>query len=407
MKKNYAVFLGGIFTNHQTKLINENSIGMIQHSADSLQNKLISGFDSNLSSGILVINLPFVSSYPKFFKKLLFPGSNSLIGNRSKVIGYSFINLFGIKFISRTFSSFLGLISHTGHGEKIVFIYSPHIPFIIAGSMLKIIKPSTKICLILPDLLEFIEGSNKLLTNIKKFESIIFNKLVKNFDFYVILTKMMAVKLKIDPIKAIVIEGIASHTDHNSHPDKQDNKTETRSFLYTGYIAKRYGIIDLINAFSNIKDQKIELWLCGEGDCKDFIKNAAIQDKRIKYFGQVPREKALELQKGATILINPRTPDGEFTKYSFPSKIMEYMASGRPVLMHKLDGIPNEYDPYYLSPDACDANSLRRCMEMALSLNDDELNALGEKAKQFVLSEKNPKKQTQKILNFVFDTKND
>ena len=38
--------------------------------------------------------------------------------------------------------------------------------------------------------------------------------------------------------------------------------------------------------------------------------------------------------------VNPRQNNEEFTKYSFPSKTMEYLASGVPVVAYKLDGIP-------------------------------------------------------------------
>ena len=48
----------------------------------------------------------------------------------------------------------------------------------------------------------------------------------------------------------------------------------------------------------------------------------------------------------ATLLINPRFSNEEYTKYSFPSKNMEYMASGTPILTTKLPGMPKEYYEY-------------------------------------------------------------
>ena len=60
------------------------------------------------------------------------------------------------------------------------------------------------------------------------------------------------------------------------------------------------------------------------------------QDKRIHFGGVIPLSEVIEKEIQATILINPRPVDQEFTKYSFPSKIMEYMSSGTPVLTTKL-----------------------------------------------------------------------
>ena len=87
----------------------------------------------------------------------------------------------------------------------------------------------------------------------------------------------------------------------------------------------------------------VELWICGSGDAKDIIEDEAQKDSRIKYFGLVDSQTALKMQHQATILVNPRTSDGEYTKYSFPSKNMEYMVSGTPVLTTDLPGMPKEH----------------------------------------------------------------
>lgn len=58
------------------------------------------------------------------------------------------------------------------------------------------------------------------------------------------------------------------------------------------------------------------------------------------------------MQQQATLLVNPRKGHEEYTKYSFPSKTMEYMASGTPTIMYKLPGLPIEYEEYLvLLPD--------------------------------------------------------
>ena len=71
-------------------------------------------------------------------------------------------------------------------------------------------------------------------------------------------------------------------------------------------------------------------------------------NEKIKYFGVIDFESILLRQKNTDLLINPRPSIDEYTKYSFPSKIMEYMASGTPVLTTKLSGIPMEYYDYYI-----------------------------------------------------------
>ena len=57
----------------------------------------------------------------------------------------------------------------------------------------------------------------------------------------------------------------------------------------------------------------------------------------------MPKSEIADLQTRCDVLINPRPADGEYTKYSFPSKTMEYLLSGSKVVMHRLDGIGEEY----------------------------------------------------------------
>ena len=60
----------------------------------------------------------------------------------------------------------------------------------------------------------------------------------------------------------------------------------------------------------------------------------------------MPKSEISDLQTRCDVLINPRPAEGEYTKYSFPSKTMEYLLSGSKVVMHRLDGIGDEYYKY-------------------------------------------------------------
>jgi len=134
---------------------------------------------------------------------------------------------------------------------------------------------------------------------------------------------------------------------------------------------------------------------------KDEIINAAEKDSRITFYGYVSKEKASELQQKATVLVNPRQNNDEFTKYSFPSKTMEYMASGKPVIMYKLDGIPAEYDEFLFYPASDSAKSLAESITNICEKTSEERFKLGERARNFVLNEKNGSKQAEKILGLI------
>ena len=117
--------------------------------------------------------------------------------------------------------------------------------------------------------------------------------------------------------------------------------------------------------------------------------------------GCVRNSEIVEMQRKATLLINPRPSDEEFCKYSFPSKTIEYMASGTPVLMTRLPGVPAEYFEYvYIINDetvegVCDA--LRR----VLAQPEDELTRFGLAAREFVAENKGCATQCERIIDFL------
>ena len=114
----------------------------------------------------------------------------------------------------------------------------------------------------------------------------------------------------------------------------------------------------------------------------------------------MPEEMFRVMQK-ARLLINPRPSTLPLSRYSFPSKTFEYMASGTPVLMTKLPSLPEEYCPYlYLFEDES-IDGFARTLENVLSLSDDELNEMGRRARLFIKEQKNSDAQVKKIIDFI------
>ena len=150
-----------------------------------------------------------------------------------------------------------------------------------------------------------------------------------------------------------------------------------------------------------IKNADIKLYICGDGDAREEIIKLSRVDGRINYLGLVKREHALLYQKNAMLLVNPRTPEGAFTKYSFPSKIMEYLASGVPTLMYRLPGIPTEYYDYCYAVEETGIEYLSDALEKVINISEEQRRSKGDLARKFILSKKCPKVQTKKIVDLI------
>ena len=399
------VFLGGLFAEQQKKFIGDHSRGVMQTAAHVFQSNLLEGLDAVLDDEVELINLPFVGSYPLRFDRLYFPSCEGQFRERTRVIGVGFCNLVAVKHISRFFSAFAALFRIKRNVPDVILIYSMHLPFILAATIARrFFCHTTKICLVVPDLPEYMSDQSGYVYKIlKKIDTSLMNFCLSSVDCYVLLTDAMSEKLAIRENDYIVVEGVVGSLSSNAVVTSR----RPGIIFYSGTLASRYGICEFIEQFMSAPNRSWELWICGEGDSKEYIVEATTKDPRVKYLGQLPREKVLEIQATATILINPRPPEGEYTKYSFPSKIMEYMVSGRPVVMHRLEGVPEEYFDYCYTPAGHDAKALMECLQRVLELPQYELDEMARRARSFVFNNKSSVAQALKIKIFLLEKINE
>lgn len=224
-------------------------------------------------------------------------------------------------------------------------------------------------------------------------------KYLNNFDCYVFLTEQMNNVINHKNRPYIVMEGLV---DSNIAPtNTKCDSSNLRSILYAGGLHERYGLKTLVEAFRKTECANYRLILYGSGPYVQEIIEHSKRDNRIEYRGVVPNNEVLQAEKQATLLVNPRPTDEEFTKYSFPSKNMEYMSVGRPLLTTKLPGMPEEYYNYvYIFEDET-INGFVSTIKELLSKPEIELSKKGEDAQRWVLKEKNNIVQSKRILGLV------
>ena len=166
---------------------------------------------------------------------------------------------------------------------------------------------------------------------------------------FILLTEQMNEVINLNKMPYVVIEGCS---DSKMNDLKNVEKNKKRIVLYSGKLSEKFGIKLLIEALKKIKQDDVELWIYGDGEAKDYVKEEAQKSNKIIYKGLVSNREVVEAQMQATLLINPRPTNQQYTKYSFPSKDIEYMASGTPMLTTILPGMPKEYCDYvYLIKD--------------------------------------------------------
>lgn len=364
----------------------------------TFQEALLSGLDEYYPD-MKVISSAYMSAYPKN-KKIYFGKQHfSHKGNTEK--RDVFTGLFNLPII-KEISKFHRIRKELKKSiimdeENVVICYETHTPFLLAIASLR--KKLSKTCLIVPDLPDFMSGRKSWwYLWAKKIDKKLIDLAMKSFDCFALFSLHMKEHLKIDNKPWVRLEGIYKDNINIGEVEKETFKT----ILYTGNLGERTGIKDLLDAFKMIESQDYRLWIRGNGDgMKQEILRRQKEDCRIVYFEPMSKEDVLRLQKRATVLVNPIRPSQLQTRYFFPSKTMEYLASGTPTIMYKLDCLPEEYYQHVYFVEKETVESLRDKLVEICDKDDSELGAWGQYARRFILSEKNPVKQAGKIYELL------
>lgn len=396
----------GVYADENEAELLENTKGCAEQSANIFQKKIINGLKQNNYS-YKIISAPFIGAFPIKYKKMKFSGfSNS----QSEYQYVNFNNIWGIKNLSRANAMKKAIkeyLSKESEEHFQIWVYCAHTPFLEAAVYAKKLKPKSKICFIVPDLPQYMnlnEGYRTVYDFAKTFDIKKMYKYIAEVDSFVLLTESMKDVLNVGKRPYIVSEGMVDELPNPNNVHKAKDVGLVR-ILYTGKLNVKFGIKDLVDAFTKISNPEYRLVLCGDGDAREYVTNAAAKDSRIEYKGQVPAAKAKEYINSADILVNPRPNNEEYTKYSFPSKTIDYLLSGKPVISFLLDGMPKEYEKFIVKLDSFKNFELaiKECYN-----NDERKNAFFEYAAENLYSKKvinRISKMSEEIRN-IDDTHN-
>lgn len=400
MDKEY-VFLSLMIPQDLAENVRANAVNQMAEAANVLEHNLMRGFTKNLSIAPKVMNILPIGSYPQYYKKPFIGKSKFRMCGRDDNENLAFCNIKVIRnySIERTVYRRLNSYCKKKGGEIVLCIYSDCLGFLKAAAKIKKKYPKVLVCNVIADLPGMSNLSEKKSFLLKWYiarKAAGAMRYLAHVDCFALLTEQMADYLHIQKPYCIV-EGIATETALL----RQEKQNNNKIILYAGTLHRRFGILNLVEAFGLIDDLDYRLVICGAGDSEKEIRMVAKEDSRIIFLGQLPREKVLEWQKKATVLVNPRPNNEEYTKYSFPSKIMEYLSSGIPVVAYKLDGIPDEYDKFIQYVNGDSVECLKEKLMEICELSASRYEEIGNAGREFVLEKKNCIIQTAKIIKMI------
>ena len=384
-----VIFLGLLFCEESLQKTIQTSKCGVQYAPHLFQKNLLEGFADMEDVDLHIINVPPTGSFPMNNKELF--SKSYQWGEQAKQIG--FVNLPVLKHfeqqgkILRACRKIIKESDETVH----VLIYSPYDPFLYVCNRLKQEFDNVKCSMILTDPIPGRGDLARFMNEkaVKKGDAIV--ESCNCFDSFVVLTKYLAESVCAGNRPWTITECVCDGNKEAATVSQQSKNT----VLYTGTLEKEYGILEMAKAFTLLENAQLRIY--GRGDAEEELKALSAQSENVKFFGFADHTVIEKERNGCDFLINPRRPTGTFTKYSFPSKTAEYMVSGKPVIMYKLEGVPDEYDQYLNYLSALEPEAIAKQLEAVFA---EDYAVLVEKAangRRFMQEYKCAKAQSEKI----------
>lgn len=403
-----VLFLGRFYPKGIVERIVEDTHGKVGFSNHNFEMSLINGFASLKDVNIRVLTAPMVYSFPHNNRNAFVRGIR-YVENDYSVRSIGFCNIAVLNIFTERWALTKAIRKEivAFEGDEITIVVNT--PSRLLSSALfkaidRIREKKIKTALIVPDIPECLVEMNGRLTMKDRLVKRLNKRnarLSQRYNKYVYLTDAMNDFYHADPKDYIVMEGLIDEKKVNQQSGRQETTNSKEIILYTGTLRRIFGVMSLINAFEKGNFKNAELWICGSGECAPEIEQKAKDNHDIKFYGLVSSEKALELQSKATILANPRGAEGRYTRYSFPSKTIEYLLAGKSVIMNRLPGIPEEYDKFIYYPDNESDEAWILKLNEIFALPASERNACNAAGKKYILTMKNAKVQCSRIVQLI------
>lgn len=188
-------------------------------------------------------------------------------------------------------------------------------------------------------------------------------ELGQTLDGYIVLTPKLNELYNIHGKPSVCIDGVSEI------PAKyEEQKINDKYIYFGGSLMKKYGVLNLIEAYKMLGREDIKLVICGHHLERDRLYKAIDGNENIMYLGPVSYEENLSLERYSVLAVNPRPTDPKIDLYSFPSKTLEYLANGCLTIAVENEMLQEHYGPCIIWSKTGSPEDLYETMRKALEL---------------------------------------
>ena len=365
------------------------------------------GFDRNVAVGLSEmvsvegISLFPIPSYPKF--RDLKQSTRTFNQGTFKCLVPWMLSLPIIKEYCYAYNAYREIKRRKKAGESYVILVSGLYRSLLRPALWIKKKYGVPIIAVVPDLPEqmilYRKDYSRLRTLLNKVDLFFSRKYRRGVDGFVELSVYMNPYANEKNKPFVIMDGLCNLELLDEVEAKP--AVEGKYIMYAGKVSSTFGTDKLVSAFLASKLTDYSLVICGDGDFAPELRKITESNPQIVFVGAVPHNTVVAMEKAATLLVEPRPSDTVIAKMSFPSKIIEYMASGTPVLVTNIPSFDDSYRQYQYRIEEESIEGIAKALTETLSLPEEALRQKGEAAKAFVLDNKTISKQCEKVINLI------
>ncbi len=378
---------------------------------NKMQLGIIKGLQYHYGEDVSVLTQYPIASFPNE-KRIHINAKKIKLIDDIQAIKVPFINIMIIKQITKIINTYR-LIKKWGKENndelKVVICYNafPEIALpVLWGS--KLVGAKT-VCLLADLPIDGVVKDSFFKKGARKLQYKSTRKNIREFDGIAPLNKN-AVKQYAPSSKYLVLDGGFDPVDlpitlcGGQWRNLSDN--EPIRVIYSGALTEYNGIRNLIEAAKLVKNPRFRLEIYGSGQLVDYVKKESSKDDRINYMGMVSSDEILKIQSQAALLVSSLLPDHPVTEVAFPSKIVEYLLSGTPVVSTKASGLGQDYLEHMFVFEDITPQKMAETIDYILSLDRKILVRKATDARHFIIKNKNWIVQCQRLGKFCEDLLN-
>jgi glycosyltransferase involved in cell wall biosynthesis len=358
-----------------------------------------------------VISLRPVSSYPRGHR-MFFRDADGSLGESVPYRKIGFINAGPIKTLTVAFTSFLAIWrwaqQHRGK-RRVMLFYNAYNPSAWVGVLAAWLTRSKVITIVADVRVPGSGGGDPSL--LRRIEYQIAVASLRHMDAIVAVTRRIAVDLAAGVPFLLLDGGVpedmleplpapALHKNAGAR-DKRVPGRDQFVVLYAGSLSHLAGVPLLLQAFQRLADARFCLWIIGGGEQEPEVCHAAATDTRIRYFCKLSRSELLATYAAADVLVNPHSTLLQTSRYVFPSKLLEYLASGRPVITTATPEIAADYGDLCTVLDREEPEALAEAILRVAAVSPGDRLAAAAVARVAVIERRAWSRQGERLVRFL------